>query len=87
MAEFLIETYAPDVVTATSGIKRVGDSAARRRAAGTPVHVLHTIFMPDDQTTLVLFEAPAEADVHETMNDAGLTVDGPAVEVLTVGAA
>jgi hypothetical protein len=57
-------------------------AAADRLAAGArnasrqgSVRYLHTIFLPEDETCLHLFEADSEADVRAVARRAGLDVD------------
>ena len=81
--EFLLEAYASSVSAAQSGAQRMRASATRSTEAGTPVQVLRTIFLPEDETSLVLFAASSAEDVRATVVDAGLPVDRIVVAVLS----
>jgi hypothetical protein len=83
--EFLLEAYASTVAAAESGAAQIRASAMRSRDAGVPVRVLRTIYLPEDETNLVLFDAPSAADVCTTVQGAGLPVDRLVVAVLTAG--
>jgi len=84
MAEFLVELYVsrtdPDAV---------GRDAERARAAsaeltreGTPVRFLRSIFVPEDETCLFLFEAGAVDVVREAARRAELSYEHVAETVL-----
>jgi hypothetical protein len=75
MAQFLLESYARDVASARSDVQRMKECATRQRHAGTRIRVLRSIFLPEDETSLVLFEAASAKDVRETVNGAGLSLD------------
>jgi hypothetical protein len=81
--EFLLEAYASSASAAESGAQRMRASATRITETGTPVHVLRTIFLPEDETSLVLFEAPSADDVRAAVSGAGLPIDRIVVAVLT----
>lgn len=81
--EFLLEAYASNASAAESGAQRMRASALRVRETGIPVRVLRTIFLPEDETNLVLFEAPSADDVRATVRDAGLQIDRIVAAVLT----
>ena len=77
MAEFLVELYVsrtdPDAV---------GRDAERARAAsaeltreGTPVRFMRSIFVPEDETCLFLFEAGSLDVVREAARRAELSFD------------
>ena len=69
MARYLAELYlsrdgAGDDITAV---------AARARAAdGTQVRYLRSIFVPEDETWFLLYDAPSAAAVEEALARAGL---------------
>lgn len=85
MTEFLLEIYASDVATAETDAERVRACARRMRDEGTPVHVLRAIFLPQDETSLLFFEAASPDVVRTTAEGAGLPVDRIAVAVPTPG--
>lgn len=77
MGEFLVELY----VSRTDG-DSVERRAARARAAaedltreGAPVRFLRSIFLPEDETCLFLYEASSAADVREAARRAALPVE------------
>ena len=83
--EFLLESYASTAAAAESGAAQIRASATRSRDAGVPVHVVRSIFVPEDETNLVLFDAPSADDVRTTIQGAGLPVDRLVVAVETPG--
>ena len=85
MAEFLLEAYARDVAASNLDTRRMEASANRRRNAGMQIRLLRTIFLPEDETSLVLFDAPSAEDVVTIVSDAGLPIERIAIAVLTPG--
>lgn len=83
--EFLLEAYSADEAAAQAGAARIRASASRAEARGYPVHVLRTIFLPEEETSLFLLEAASADDVRAAVVDAGLSVDRIVVAVLTQG--
>lgn len=81
--EFLLEAYSADAAEAERGVALMRDSATRVGSTGTAVRVLRTIFLPEEETSLVLLEAPSADDVRATLVEAGLSVDRIVVAVLT----
>lgn len=85
MAEFIVELY----------ISRGGTDAAKRSAQrarlaaegltrdGTPVHYLRSIFVPEDETCLVLYEAASADAVLEATQLAALRIERVAEAVVT----
>ena len=76
MPNYVVERYRsrsdPD------SLRAVADRlAAGARSATTLGYVryVHTIFVPEDETCLHLFEADSEADVRAVVRRAGLDVD------------
>ena len=59
VAEFLVEMYVSrtDAGAVERGTGRTRVSATRLSAEGTPVHYLRSLFVPDDETCLLLYEA------------------------------
>ena len=74
MAEYLVELY----VSRTDGRALRARVAKVRRAAeelsreGTPVRCLRSIFLPADETCLLLYEAVSVDAVHEVARRAAL---------------
>ena len=84
MAEFLVELYV-----SRTDADAVGRDAERARAAsaeltreGTPVRFLRSIFVPEDETCLFLFEADAVHVVRESARRAELSYEHVAETVL-----
>jgi Nickel responsive protein SCO4226-like len=77
VAEFLVELYIPR--TGSAAAKR-GAAAARRAAEaltrdGTPVHFLRSIFLPEDETCFLLYEAATIGAVRKAARRARLRVE------------
>jgi hypothetical protein len=83
VTEYLIELYVGQADAAA--IEREGERA--RSAAeeatrmGTPVHYLGSIFVPEDETCFLLFEAGSAEAVRETATLAALRVEHLATAV------
>ncbi len=74
MAEFLVEMYVQhdDLLSARSHAERAQQAAADLRQEGVGVLCVQSIFVPEDETFLVLFQAPSAEAVTEAVNRAGL---------------
>ena len=76
MPNYLVERYRsrsdPDSLRAVADRLVAG---ARSAAPHGSVRYVHTIFVPEDETCLHLFEADSEADVRAVARQAGLQVD------------
>ena len=76
MPNYLVERYRsrsdPDSLRAVADRLVAG---ARSTAPRGYVRYVHTIFVPEDETCLHLFEADSEADVRAVARQAGLEVD------------
>ena len=77
MKEFLVELYVS--CTEVDGVERRAEGAQRAAveltAAGTPVRFVRSIFVPADETCLLLFEAASIDVVSEVAHRAALPVD------------
>lgn len=77
MAEFLVSLY----VSRTGGAALESDTASARLAAealtreGTPVRYLSSIFVPEDETCFLLYEAPTAGDVETAARRAELAFE------------
>lgn len=77
MSEFVIELY----VSRTDAAEAERSAARTRRAAeemareGIPVHLVHSIFMPEDETCLLLVEAPSGEAAREMARRAELAFE------------
>ena len=76
MPNYLVERYRsrsdPDSLRAVADRLVAG---ARSAAPLGYVRYVYTIFVPEDETCLHLFEADSEADVRAVARQAGLEVD------------
>ncbi len=77
MIEFLAELYIPRTAADTIGraIADVRRAAVELTAAGTSVRLVHSIFVPEDETCLVLFEAASIAAVRDAAQRAALSFE------------
>ena len=77
MPNFVVERYRsgsdPDSLRVVAA--RLTAGALQVSPDGTSVRYLDTIFLPDDETCLHLFEADSEADVRAATRRAGVEVD------------
>ena len=75
MTEFLVELYVSrtDARAVERGTERLRLAAAAQTRQGTPVRCLRSIFVPEDETCFLLFEA-CSADA---VRDAARTADLP----------
>jgi len=75
--EFLVEIYfsraAADVVAHSAESARIAAEELTRE--GTPVRYLKSIFVPEDETCLMLYESSSADAVDEAARRAGLQVD------------
>ena len=74
MAEFLVELYAActDGAAADRSAERARLAAEDLRRVGIGVRFLRSIFVPEDETCLLFYEALSAADVQEAVTRAGL---------------
>jgi hypothetical protein len=77
VAEFVVELYVSrtDVAGVERGAERARLAAKQLTRAGTPVRYLRSIFVPQDETCLVLFEAASADAVRAAARRAALTFD------------
>jgi hypothetical protein len=77
MAEFLVELYVsrtdPDAVG--RDVERARAASAELTREGTPVRFLRSIFVPEDETCLFLFEAESVDVVREVARRAALSYE------------
>jgi hypothetical protein len=77
MAEFLVELYAPK--TDAAGVERDAQrarlAAEQLSRAGTPVRYLRSLFVPLDETCLLLYEAASADAVRMAAQRAALPFD------------
>jgi hypothetical protein len=85
MSEYLLELYVAraDAVAVEDGAARVRRAAEEHTAEGTPVRYLRSIFVPDDETCFVIFEAVSADAVREVARRAALSFDHVAAAIET----
>lgn len=84
MPEFLVELYVPQA----GGAAAVDSKAVSARSAaleltreGRPVQYVRSIFVPEDETCFLLYEAATAGDVEEAARRASLAFDHVALAV------
>ena len=77
MAEFVVELYVSrtDVAGVERGAQRARLAAEQLTRAGTRVRYLRSIFVPQDETCLLLFEAASADAVRTAARRAALPFD------------
>lgn len=84
MAQYLAELYLsrtePD--GAREAADRVRSAAEALSREGTAIRYLRTIFVPEDETCFLLYEAPSAADVLAANSRAGVVVQRVAEAVV-----
>jgi hypothetical protein len=73
MAEFLVELYVAqdDARTAQVLAERAQTAAADLTREGSPVRCVRSIFVPEDETCLQLYQAPSVELVQEAVHRVG----------------
>jgi len=74
MAEYLVELYVAqgDHVAAQQQANRAEQASADLTREGRPVRCVRSIFVPEDETCFLLYEATSADVVAEAMQRAGL---------------
>jgi len=74
VAEFLLELYVSRQAAAAvqRGAERARIAAGELTRAGTPVRCLRSIYVPEDETCFLLYEADSVGVVQEAARRAGL---------------
>jgi hypothetical protein len=74
MAEYLVELYVShgDDAAAQQQAARAEQASAELTRAGSPVRCLHSIFVAEDETSFLHFEAGSAELVVEVLDRAGL---------------
>lgn len=77
MPEFLVEQYiaSTDAPAVGLAVERARRGAAAVSTEGSPVRCLRAIFVPEDETCLLLFEAESAGAVRAAALSAGLRAD------------
>ena len=75
MAEFLVELYVPgeDRAAARQQTVRAEQAAADLAREGTAVRCVWSVFVPEDETCLLLCDAPSAGAVQTALDRAGLS--------------
>ena len=83
MAEFLVEFYVSraDPEAVDRGTGRARSSAETLTSEGIPVRFLRSIFVPEDETCFLLYEAGSADDVREAARRADLQFERIALAV------
>jgi hypothetical protein len=74
MSEYLVELYVSrtDALGAERGAERARLAAEEQTRRGIPVRCLRAIYIPDDETCLLLFEAGSAQAVRDAAELAAL---------------
>jgi hypothetical protein len=70
---FLVETYTPTAAARAEIEARVRRAASQLERDATPVRYLRSIFVPEDETCFLLFEAASAEAVRRASERAGLS--------------
>jgi hypothetical protein len=75
--EFLVEAYVSlePAAAGASAIEEVSSAADQLTREGTPVRLLRSIYVPEDETCFYLFHAPSVDAVREAAARAGLRLE------------
>jgi hypothetical protein len=85
MTEYLLELYVAraDALAVGRRAERVRRAAEEHTEAGTPVRYLRSIFVPDDETCFLIFEAGSADAVREVARRASLSFEHVAAAIET----
>jgi hypothetical protein len=85
MTEYLLELYVAraDAVAVEQGAARVRRAAEEHTREGAHVRYLRSIFVPDDETCYLIFEAGSADAVREVARRASLSFDHVAAAIET----
>jgi Protein of unknown function (DUF4242) len=85
MPEYLLELYVAraDAAAVEQGAARVRRAAEDYSREGTPVRYLRSIYVPDDETCFLIFEAPSAEAVREVARRAPLSFEHVAAAIET----
>jgi hypothetical protein len=77
MTEYLLELYIPrsQPGAVVDGAERAGLAAEQLRRAGSPVRYLRSIFVPEDETCFLVYNAGCADDVRQAARLAGLPTE------------
>jgi hypothetical protein len=73
LPHFLVEWYRPAIAEESldQSVARLIRCAASMSAAGSPVHLVATLAVPNDEMVLAIFDSAAEQFVAEVCRQAG----------------
>ena len=73
LPHFLVEWYRPRIAEEPldQSVARLISCAASSSAAGSPVHLVATLAVPNDEIVLAVFDSAAERTVAEVCRQAG----------------
>jgi Protein of unknown function (DUF4242) len=77
MTEFLVELYVSkaDCACVEAGWERLNRAAVQLTAEGTPVRLVRSIFVPEDETCFVLVEATSAETAREVAQRAAVSFE------------
>jgi hypothetical protein len=86
MAEYLVELYVSrsDAAGAGQGAERARLAAEQLRREGAAVWYVRSMFVPEDETCFLLYEADSVADVEEAARRASLRPERAVAAVVDV---
>ena len=87
MPRYLAELYLPMAAPGDleKAAARASTAAEEMSRAGSTVRYLRSIFVPEDETWFLLYEAPSAAAVVEAGARAGISIERVADAVVTEG--
>jgi len=74
LTRYLAELYTPRRELEADA-KRIREAAVALAASGTPVRHLQSVFVPEEEICLHLFEAPDAGAVEQALREAGLEAE------------
>jgi uncharacterized protein DUF4242 len=85
MTEYLLELYVAraDADVVERGAERVRRAAEEHTREGTPIRYLRSIFVPEDETCFLIFEAASADAVREVARRASLSFEHVATAIET----
>ena len=75
MAEYLVEWYVPRTRKSDIRLEELRAAAERSSRDGTPVRLVRSIFLPEDELFLCLLDGPSAEAVRSVLDGAHLEVD------------
>ena len=75
MTTYLVEAYMPKTIDVAEVESRVREAAAELAGPNAEVRYLRSIFVPDDELCMHLFDADSVEAVSEVTRRAGISAD------------